>query len=491
MIAVRTKTGAALQQALADGLAPVLRAISGGLGPQGRAAVYAVGQDVRRAETGTEIARRFTGSGAAEVLLKEALVAAERDLGDGSSRLAVMAGAALHAGRKSLAAGIHPAQLHRAVKALGAELDGHFATLTNPDPRVQEVLRAAGLQASAAAELERALRLAGEGGHVELTATPEPGLRLDHVEGFSADMTPLLSGELGHMDHVHVLVANDIIVDFRRLAPVIEGFARSDKSLIIAARGIEGAAKQLLERNRQAGVLRVAALTPRDAGPRAVEILKDLACATGAMLVDDETGQSLETLTPAHLGSAATFRRSGTRVTFVKPAGAPEDVAARLKDVEHDIGRHRYLALDREHAQRRHARLSGKWVELLVGPDRTDPARVDRMSRALAAVRSAQSGGTIAGAGAGLAEVAALIEPEQSADPAERAARRLVAQALRAPGRCLRRNAGLEALDGILPHEGLADPARLSRDLYDISLSLALQLLSLEAAVQPAHRTSC
>jgi len=56
-------------------------------------------------------------------------------------------------------------------------------------------------------------------------------------------MEPLLSGVLTHMDAVHVLVVNDILTDFKRLAPVIEGFAQSGKSLLIAARGLEGAAK--------------------------------------------------------------------------------------------------------------------------------------------------------------------------------------------------------------------------------------------------------
>jgi len=483
MTAVRIISGNSLRAELADDLAPVLRAISAKLGPEGRAALYTLGPRVRRATTGTEIARHFCADGASEVLLRETLVSADRDLGDGTSRMAVMTGAALTAGRRSVAAGVHPSHLIRSVDALRPEMARHFEAVTRDTGNLDGILAAAALPADETDALRRALDLAGAEGYVELSDQQEPGLRLDHVEGFSADMEPLLSGVLTHMDAVHVLVVNDILTDFKRLAPVIEGFAQSGKSLLIAARGLEGAAKQLLERNRQAGVLRVAAITPRDQGPRAAEILRDLAVATGATLVDDETGQTLDTLAPENLGAAEAFRRSGDHVTFVAPAGDTAAIALRRRDIAQEVERNRYLALDREYAQRRHARLSGRWVELFIGPHRTELDLRARMARALASARSAQTGGTLTGAGVGLAEIAARLEAERPSDPTDRAARALVGAALRATGRALRRNAGLEPLDGVLPSDAVLDPARLSRDVLDLSLSLALRILTLETAV--------
>jgi len=483
MSAIRTLSGNAMRLGVIRALAPAMRAIALSLGPNGRAALYSVGAGARRAVSGTDIARRFTGDTPPETLFREAMVAADRDLGDGTARLAVMAEAALRGGLRMIAAGTHPSRLIRDVESLREELDAHFAAVTRVEEDRDGLLRAASLTAPAEDRLREALGIAGPEGHVELTRVSGRGLRLEHAEGFTVEMEPLLSGVLGHMDQVHLLVANDIISDFRRLAPVIEGFARSNKTLVIAARGLEGAARQLLERNRTAGVLRVAAMTPGDKGPRAAEILRDLACASGAALVSEETGQALETLTPAMLGSASSLRRSGARVVLTRPGGRPEDIAMRLKEIEGEILRHRYLALDREHAQRRLARLSGRWVEILVGEDRSQPDLFASLGRALASARSARAGGTIAGAGSGLADVAALIEGGASHSAGTTAARYVIAEALRAPGRCLRRNAGLEALDGTLPCDGLADPARLSRDALDTALSFALQLVSLETAI--------
>ncbi|MDK3019871.1 TCP-1/cpn60 chaperonin family protein [Pseudodonghicola flavimaris] len=488
MSATETIAGEDLRRGVIRSLAPALRAIAAALGPEGRAVLYSTGAAVRRAETGTEIARRFCGEAPAEVLLREALVSAEQDLQDGSARLAVMFDAALTQGARSLAAGEHPTHLSRAVTALKPELDAYFAQETQVTEETGALLTAADLPTDAAALLGQALDAAGPEGHVELSDRDEPGVALNQVTGFTVEMEPLLSGMLDHMERVHLIVANDIISDFARLVPVIDGFARSNKSLVIAARGIEGAARQLLERNRTAGVLRVAALTPRDKGPRAAEILADLAVATGATLVAEETGQPLDTLQPEMLGSAAQLKRNGHRFTLTEPGGDSAAVARRLREIAGEIARHRYLAYDREHAERRHARLSGRWVELMIGPDRCDPGLRGRMARALSALRSARTGGQIAGAGAGLAAVADLLEAGAPADApagADRAARRLVAEALRAPERVLRRNAGFDDghADWARSLPPLADPARLSRSLLDTSLSLALHLLTLETAV--------
>lgn len=478
-----TLSGHALRLDLIRALAPTMRAIACSLGPNGRAGLYSVGGGARRAVNGTDIARRFAGDSPPERLFREAMVAAERDLGDGTARLAVMAEAALRTGIRMIVAGIHPSLLIHEVNSLRAELDMHFAAVTRVDENLIGVLRAASMSELAEARLREALLISGSDGHIELTQVSERGLRLEDVEGFTVEMEPLLSGVLGHMDQIHLLVANDIISDFHSLAPVIEGFARSNKALVIAARGLEGPAREFLERNRTAGILRVAAMTPTDKGPRAADILQDLACATGASMVSEETGQTLAKLSPGMLGSAKSFHRTRTRVVLTQPGGRPEEVAMRLKEIEGDIQRHRFLALDREHAQRRHARMSGRWVEIFVGEDRSDPDLFGQLGRALASARSAQVSGIIDGAGFGHASVAARIEDNSSGSGSETAARNVVAAALRAPGRCLRRNAGLEVLDGILPLDGLADPARLSRDALDIALSFALQLVSLETAI--------
>lgn len=486
MSAVPTLDGARLRLQVRHNLEPTIRAAAASIGPEGRRLLYAVGNATRHSSSGVDIVRRLTGGRAEEIMLREAVVAAERDLKDGTARLVVMVGAALDAGYRAVAAGEHPTHLIRIIDALAAELDADFAAVTSPDADTEALLRAADIPDTAARAVEKALAEAGPEGRVELAERTEPGLAVQSCVGFTADMEPLLSGTLGHLDRVFLLVANDVISDFRRLAPVIEGFAESNKTLVIVARGVEGAARQLLERNRAAGVLRVSALRPKDQGPRAAQILTDLAIATGAALVAEETGLSLDTFKPHMLGRAESLRRHGDRITLAGPAGDADRKTQRLREIEGEIVRHRYLELDRVHAERRHARLRGRWVELQVGSDPLQPDLAGRVKRALGSVQSAREGGQIDGAGLGLSAVASRIAARGPATATERAARAIVCRALRAPAYALARNAGraeqMAHWQASLPP--LADPARLSRSVLDMALSLALQFLSLEVAVQ-------
>lgn len=485
MSATRVLFGDQLRLGMTDRLAPALRAAAASLGPQGVGALYTLGGAVRRAETGVDIIRHFTGQSAEEKLVREAFVAADQGLHDGTARLAAMLDAALSASGEAIAAGIHPTLLSRAVSALFPEVNAQFAACTAPFGDPAAVLRAFDLPEEAVTALRAALDQAGQEGHVEVSEHPEPGIECNASQGFIVDMKPLIGGTHYHMERVSVLVVNDVIRDLKPLLPVIEGFAKSDKSLFIAARGLEGDAKQLLERNRVAGILRVSAFEPVDKGPRAAEMLTDLAVASGAEMISEETGRSLAHLTPDMLGAASALQRQGDRITFLEPKGNGDEIALRLRGIAAEVVRNRYLALDREHAQRRHSRLAGRWVELSVGEDPAQPGLLARVERAMKSARSAQAHGTIAGAGKGLSAVAARIEIEKPETQEERAARRILERALRAPERVLRRNAGLD--DGYgnwgadLPE--LSDPADLSRSLLEIAVSLALQMMTLEAAV--------
>lgn len=481
-----------LHAACRDGLSPLLTAIGGSLGPHQTATLYAVGNSVQRAHTGAEIARRLCDGrgvrGTVAVLFRELLQSADRDLGDGTARLALMAGAAIESGIRALRSGIHPQQLSERVERLRSELDSAFDAITEREYDLEDVARTSTLEPSVASQLVNAFRHAGDRGRVELLQGAEAAAQTRAHAGFVLDASPVEQDAPMALDDVHLLVADEKITDFKTLAPVIEGFANRRKSLIVAARAVEGSARALIERNRDAGIVSVTALVPRDQGIRAAVLLEDLAIATGAQLVSDRTGLTLNRLKPAMLGRAGRYQRQGQQV-FLKGAVANEQhLELRLREIEQEIEGNRYLALDREHAERRRARLSGAWVELHLPAEAAHggEASLEEARRTLTALGNARSGGVIAGAGAGLEAVARQVDTVtagHSTDSIERSARQLVSAALRAPARQYRYNAGQSSPAGAGVHRQPMDPARLSRDLLALSLSFALRLLSVERAV--------
>ncbi len=472
-------------------LAPMIHAIGASIGPDGRGTLHQSGAAVGQALTGVEIARRCCAEGGAggagTVLLRETLVQAERDLGDGTARLAVMAAAALAAGQRALAAGIEPGMMIAAIEAMKPEIDAAFAAITRHDVDPLELLAMADLPTDLAAALADAVLQAGAPDRIDLrvASAGEAGCAVSAQAGFVWDAEVIGNASLDALDEVSLIVADDVISDFKTLTGVIDGFAQTRKALVIAARGIEGDALALIERNRAANVLTVAALRPYDAGPRAATILEDLAIATGAELVAERTGLSLVNLRPAMLGRAATFRRAGTRITLSRPTGTPDAVQMRLRQIEGDIADNRYLALDLEHARRRHARLSGKWVEVTLEAGHGAGAMLDEARRVLASFSHAKRGGVIPGGGAGLAQIAAEILRNAPADQTDRAIREMLAAALRAPLRHQNETAVQDtgAVQALQARAGVHDPAQLSRTLVNQAMSLATRLLSIDRAV--------
>lgn len=479
---MRTLAEQPLQEDIVEAIAPALRAIAASIGPEGRHVIYCNGGRVQAARTGSEIARRICSDHFAGRLLKEALVDAERQFGDGTARLAVMAGAALAEGRRAGEAAIETDRLVEALALLRPKLNAAFAEETRGCDTGAGLVAAAGVDATLAGLILEADAAAGPGGLVEVTEALESAVTA--VDGFSFEARHVGAGALAAMDDVHVIVANEMLTDFRTLVPVIEGFADRGKALLVVARGIEGEALQLLERNRKAGVVKTAALVPGDAGPRAVEILEDLAAASGATMICAQAGTSIEALKPAMLGRAAKFRFERGRVHLAGAEGAPERIAMRIALAEAEIRAKRYLPLDREHAERRRARLAGRWVELAVARGFESAVQMESARRALVALRAARTEGVIAGGGRGLENIADRLRSEAAHDAAARAAAAMVDAALRAPGRCLRRNASEAPSQarGAMP-ASVADPARLSRDVLDVALSLAVRLAGIGGAV--------
>lgn len=476
----RAVGGNALQDELAGSIAPAIRAIGASIGPDARHVLYANGNLVGTAATGSEIARRVCSDHFAARLLKDTLMDVERDLGDGTARTAVMAAAALACARRGIAGGAVPERILVALTSMRPALDEAFADECAEVADLVAVGIGAGAEPGLSELLSQASDAVGSSGFVEVLERHEPGAHMTLRQGFGFNARVVGGGSLVPMGQVHLIVANEVLRDFRSLAPVIEGFAQSHKSLMIASRGLEDQALQLIERNRKAGILKVVAVVPADAGPRAADILEDLALATGAVLVSDHAGTCLDSMTPAMLGRAEGLRHDGTLVNLIGAAGDAARIAPRLREIEAEIAAKRYLPLDREHAARRHARLAGHWAEVRIGARFGATEAVNNARRAIAAIRSARLGGVIDGGGRGLDRIAARLEARPTSDVSTAVAQAMLTAALRASGICLRHNSG--QADALRLGQ-VADPARLSRSLLDVALSLAGRLAGIEGAI--------
>lgn len=398
---------------LAMWLTPVLRAVAIAAGPKGRACLLDAGGGVERAATALVIVRELAEErGAPRLLtrvLREILFETDRDLGDGTARVALLCGGLVAHGARSVAAGIPACQLADALARFAARLSVELgrATAEGRSDRddIAGVAESAGATSEVAQAIADMLALVGTEGAVEIVAGREAGLRLESGEGFLFDAVAASDAfAAADLDPAYIMVADERIDEFGPLVPLLEGFATRGKALVVVARDVSGPALHALVRNHAENGLRTIALRPALASQGAADALEDLAIATGATLVTERLGTSVATFRPGMLGRCARFSFAGGRAVLHGPDGDPGAVAQRRAFLLGEADRQKFLTLDRDRLHMRAARLRSSWARLHLGAatERETRTEVAGARRALASARSALIGGVLPGGGVGL-----------------------------------------------------------------------------------------
>jgi chaperonin GroEL len=490
-------TGDAARAIVVKSLAQCERAIGASLGPLGRGLMYDGGSGgPRHANNGLAIARQIAQEdGAWSVaprILRDTLWDAQRELGDGTARIACVAISVHAAAAKRVEQGVSPGLLAQALGELKARLPELLERQRRESPGAHAMAHSACNRGDIAARVAEMSETLCDEGAVSIIEGYRPGVELEQFAGFCMDVQADRAGvsvkEQGariEMDGVHVLVVNEILDDFGPLARVMEQFVSRAKSLVVVARGIQGAARATLAANRAGLGMHVLGLLPADTGLSAMHVLEDLCTMTGATFISEETGISIESVRPAMLGRAKRLIVQGGRAIFVEPAGERAAIANRRNLITREAAAQRYVALDRERLLRRAARMGGGWGELRVaGRTAWETAEcIDGASAALAATRAA-SHGVVAGGGIALIQLADALIAEHPVDAtvAKDAALEALVRGCRSIASRIAGNAGVEPGALTVPPD-VADPLPTTLAILRHAISLAMTLLTIEVLI--------
>ncbi|AHF02615.1 molecular chaperone GroEL [Marichromatium purpuratum 984] len=521
MSAKDVKFGGDARARMMEGVNVLADAVKVTLGPKGRNVVLeksfgapTVTKDGVSVAKEIELADKFQNMGAQ--MVKEVASQTSDIAGDGTTTATVLAQAMVREGLKAVAAGMNPMDLKRgmdkAVEAATAELRGLSKPCTENKAIAQVGTISANSDESIGKIIAEAMEKVGKEGVITVEDGTSLSNELDVVEGMQFDrgyLSPYFinnqQSQSAELDDPYILLFDKKISNIRDLLPVLEAVAKAGKPLLIIAEDVEGEALATLVVNTIRGIVKVCAVKAPGFGDRRKAMLQDIAILTGATVIAEEVGLSLEKATLNELGTAKKVQVGKDETTIIDGAGAEIDIKNRCEQIRAQV-EETSSDYDREKLQERLAKLAGGVAVIKVGAatEMEMKEKKARVEDALHATRAAVEEGIVPGGGTALVRALTAIKDlsddnhdrnvgiQIARRSMEEPLRQIVANAGDEPSVILNKvaegegNFGYNAANGEygdMVEMGILDPTKVTRSALQNAASVAGLMITTEAMV--------
>ena len=445
-----------------EGADALANAVKVTLGPKGRNVVIdkkfgapQVTKDGVTVAKEVELEDRFQNMGAQ--MVKEVASKTNDQAGDGTTTATVLAQSIINVGLKNVAAGANPMDLKRgidkAVAAVVEDLKKQSQSVGDDYSKIEQVGTISANNDNYIGKLiADAMAKVKKDGVITVEEAKGTDTEVKVVEGMQFDRGYISAYFMTNPDKMEavledpqILITDKKISTMKDLMPILEPIAREGRSLLIIAEDVDGEALTTLVVNKLRGTLKVAAVKAPGFGDRRKEMLQDIATLTGAVVVSEERGFTLENVTPDMLGRAEKVVIDKENTTIVNGAGDKEAIADRASQIRKQIAT-TTSDYDREKLQERLGKLAGGVAVLYVGAasEVEMKEKKDRVEDALNATRAAVEEGIIPGGGVALVRAEAALAAVKGDNEDETTGIHIVARAIEEPIRTIAANAGKE-----------------------------------------------
>ena len=506
--------GSGAKTKLKSGINKLVDAVRTTLGPSGCVVVL---KDGTVTKDGVTVARSIELTDKAEnagaQIIRQAAQQTADNAGDGSTSAAVIAQALVNEGLGMIDGDGYDAQtLRRELEAARDEALTLVDKMALP-VESQKVLEQIAI-ISANSDIEMGEKVAeavwevGKTGVVMIEDGQKFGLENEIVKGSQVDtgyVGPFMATsqsleaiyEATDSTEIKVLCIDYRLEKFETLLEVLGSLNRN--KLVIFARGFSHEVLSGLVMNRlKAGIFTLAiALQKHDS----YEILDDIAALTGARVIAERNGLSLEHVTLDHAGKARKILADAKRTIIREGAGEPAEYIGQLRqqlDESQDERRKKRL----EH---RLARLEGK-VAIIRVAAASEAELVEkkyRLDDAVCACKSALEEGIVAGGGSAYTAVAGQIVPATNGS-------KLLIKALESPLYWIAKNAGAKpdvivekvkqgggydararSFEPDMVSKGIIDPAKVVKNAIQNAVSVASMVITASCVLSEDEQNTC
>jgi chaperonin GroEL len=447
-------------------------------------------------------------------LVKEAATKTNDACGDGTTTSTLLAHALITNGFKNVAAGAEPMSLkigiemateaiikelkERSNEVKGKEQIAQVATITAVDQKIGDLI----------AEV---MEKVGKDGVITVEESKGLEYETEFVEGMQFDrgyISPYLVTNSEKMEteieDPYILITDKKISAVSDFLPALEKILQMSKNLLIIAEDIDGEALATLVVNKLRGTLNVLAVKAPGFGDRRKAMLEDIAVLTGGVVISEEIGRKLDSVTVEDLGRARRVTADKDNTTIVEGKGDEDAITARIKQIKAQI-EETTSDFDREKLQERQAKLVGGVAVIKVGAatEVELKERKHRVEDALSATRAAVEEGILPGGGVALLNALPVLDKlDVSGDIATGVD--IIRKAVEEPIRAIANNAGKDgsvivdavkkskpgvgydaAADefGDMVKKGVIDPTKVVRSALQNASSIAAMVLITESLV--------
>jgi len=447
-------------------------------------------------------------------LVKEAATKTNDACGDGTTTSTILAHAIITHGFKNVAAGAEPMALKRgielATEAIITELK-RVSTEVKGKAQIAQVATITAVDKKIGDMIAEVMEKVGKDGVITVEESKGLEYETEYVEGMQFDrgyISPYFVTNSEKMETViedpYILITDKKISAVSELLPALEKILQISKNLLIVAEDVDGEALATLVVNKLRGTINVLAIKAPGFGDRRKAMLEDLATLTGGMVISEEVGRKLDSVTVEDLGRARRVTSDKDNTTIVEGKGSEEAIKGRIKQIKAQI-EDTTSDFDKEKLQERQAKLAGGVAVIKVGAatEVELKERKHRVEDALSATRAAVEEGILPGGGVALLNALSVLDNIKATGD-EATGVDILRKAVEEPIRWIAINAGKDGsviIDAVkkspvgtgfdadagqfvnMIEKGIIDPTKVVRSALQNAASIAAMVLITEALV--------